>query len=128
MIDRVVYSLLSGASEFMSSVGDSLHYIVNVDDKDAALYAVYSIPGDTAALMLAGEPGVRRARLQLDIYGLDGEQVLQGAGQAVALLNGYRGVSWGVAIQKIELNSRTPFYEHDTRLYRSKNDFSITYS
>lgn len=78
---------------------------------------------------LSGPDGIAQAHVQVDTYGSDFYECRDAAAQAEALLDGFSGVSGGVTVYGITLQS-----EHDNldqtdepRLFRNIATYLVTY-
>jgi hypothetical protein len=81
----------------------------------------------TSLYDLAGDANVTTRRVQLDSWGRTQDEVDTLAAALRTVLSGYRGALDAVHITSIFLDNELDAYQADTRLWRSIQEYLVTY-
>ncbi len=126
MIERGIYQLLVADPAIIGIAGDRVS--VDVAEDTSGPYLVIALVNNPRQTFLDGSPRQSRARIQIDAYAGDPEEVRELAEAAINLFHGHGAVADGHDIQFGELVSGpVPSYESETGLRRQMMEFQFYY-
>jgi len=126
MIERAIYQMLSADSAVGAIAEDRI--AADVAEDTSGPYLVVSLVGGSRPLFLDGSPRQASARIQIDAYAVDPEEVRELAETVIDLFHGHAAMADGHDIQLGELvGAPVPSYESETGFRRQMMEFKFYY-